>query len=327
MSSARLAEVAAGAVDLGDTFRELLRASPRFEAAEAELLRSRAVVFVPGFAGNLVTALEPVRAANLPGGYFDDQISWLEDPEASGAALDVRRARMETEGGIAGNRERLAEMIRGIDKPVILIGHSKGGLEILDLLVRHPELRGKIVAWAALQSPFLGSPVADLASGTPALRVPLEAGLRLLGGGGESLRDLSTAGRRAYHELHRQQVAAALSSTPHLLLVTWIPVSMPTGAWEAWSRRVEEGTLLRSDSYTLYKVTRDWLLRGPRGVHSDGMVPVDSALLPGSRFVGIEGPDHAATVCETGFSVYGRGERVALVAATIKTLLRLADGS
>ena len=112
-----------------------------------------------------------------------------------------------------------------------------------------------------------------------------------------------------------------LDSFPHLCIVTWVSTSLPTGAWQAWRHRIEEGMLLRSDSYTVFKITRDYMLRTGDKVHSDGMVPVGAAVLPGCRFVGIDGPDHGATISETGFSVFDREDRIALISAALKLLL------
>jgi len=73
-------------------------------------------------------------------------------------------------------------------KQIVIVSHSKGGLDTLHalLLPEAKELwRDTVIGWVALQAPFFGSPVADLApSQINALL------LSALGGNGQSLDDL-----------------------------------------------------------------------------------------------------------------------------------------
>ena len=180
---------------LEQQFERVFTGKPEFSRSEAKRLSSCAVVLVPGFTSDIVIAFEKARIGNMLGGYFDDQMAWLRNQATPAGPVDVQRVEVESEGSVTNNSRILFKTIQSINKPVILIGHSKGGLEILDLLINYPEARQKVIGWAALQSPFLGSPLADLNYDNEIRRVSFGAFLQLMGGSDESLRDLSTSVR------------------------------------------------------------------------------------------------------------------------------------
>ena len=146
-----------------------------------------------------------------------------------------------------------------------------------------------------------------------------------MGGSDASLRDLSTPVRLRYYDSNRKAINTVLKSMPHMFVVTWIPPSIPTGAWQAWQHRVAKGTILRTDTYSIFMAGRDYMLTHGRKLHSDGQVPVNSAILPGCRYVGIEGPDHAATIGETGCSAFSKDDRIALMSTVIKMIIKRSE--
>jgi pimeloyl-ACP methyl ester carboxylesterase len=72
-------------------------------------------------------------------------------------------------GGLASsaaNAQRIRDSIATLptedaDRPLILIGHSKGAPDILEALVRYPELAEKVVAVVSYAGAVGGSPLAD----------------------------------------------------------------------------------------------------------------------------------------------------------------------
>lgn len=111
---------------------------------------------------------------------------------------------------------------------VVIVSHSKGGLDTLEALL-HPNARellaDTVVGWVALQAPFYGSPVADPAPS--AINAVL---LSAVGGNGESLDDLKTAGRESY-------MAARAVDTPDATdlgdLSSAIPIISAYSSYEA----------------------------------------------------------------------------------------------
>jgi len=126
----------------------------------------------------------------------------------------------------------------------------------------------------ALQAPFGGSPVADLIVAEDWSRGIAEPVLRALGGSGQSIDDLTVAVRAKYMRKHVQYIENIGKSFPIVVLATYL-----------------DGT--RTPSLHMAPTYR-WM--AGNGIANDGLVPLDSALLPGARFVVIPGLDHTDTV-------------------------------
>jgi pimeloyl-ACP methyl ester carboxylesterase len=116
-----------------------------FSTALKEKLRTRHLVLVNGFGGDAV-----------PGGiYFRDFVA-----EAKRLGMKISQLSPKSWRSVPDNARELYQDLIGLyeasGKPIILIGHSKGGAAIEDLLKRHPELLVlKIVERAGLINPAL----------------------------------------------------------------------------------------------------------------------------------------------------------------------------
>lgn len=305
--------------NIGDDFKKALADKARFSTEELTRLRNDfAVIFVPGFISETIIDLDKLNPGIPLGGYFNDQIGSLKNDHGVDASL----FRTESEASVAENAERIAQALRKSDRRVILIGHSKGGLEILDALVHYPDIRPKVAGWIALQSPFFGSPLADLAYENKVLRLPSDLILQLLGGSDHCLHDMETKTRRRYFERYKGEIRKLLSEIPHISAVTWIDEDLPVNPLKAALERLKKGEIFDKKTYTFYKATRDLMLHGDDGEHSDGMVPRTSAVLPGAKYAAIEGPDHGITIGEYGFSVLNREDRIKMIQALLKLLLK-----
>ena len=116
----------------------------------------------------------------------------------------------DTSESVAHNAAAILEFLRNTDKQVVIVSHSKGGLDTLEALLEDPTLWGDTVAgWVALQAPFYGSPVADPAPS--AINAVL---LSAVGGNGQSLDDLKTSVRASYMADHESQIADLTASIP-----------------------------------------------------------------------------------------------------------------
>ena len=88
------------------------------------------------------------------------------------------------------------------DRPLILIGHSKGAPDILEALVAYPELAGKVVAMVAYAGAVGGSRLADDTK-APSLKLLTRLPYSECDEGDHgALRSLSPAVRRAWLEEH-----------------------------------------------------------------------------------------------------------------------------
>ena len=158
--------------------------------------------------------------------------------------------------------------------PVIIIGHSKGGLDTLEALITNRALLKKVRGVVTIQTPFSGTPVADYMSSQNVLRKVAIKLLYKLGGTEEVMKQLGTAERKSYLLARRGEIAEIIAAVPVISLGTWKDKSV--------------------NGDTRLKLLRDAMLR--RGLRNDGLVPLDSALLPGADHIKLGGLSHTVTV-------------------------------
>lgn len=101
---------------------------------------------------------------------FKIQKGWLVDD--GHIVLDIRELGFGFDGnkGMANNARAIVQALQGIQKCSIL-AHSKGGLDVLDALIRlgNDGVFNKVETFVALQSPFYGTPLADVFDKLPKL--------------------------------------------------------------------------------------------------------------------------------------------------------------
>lgn len=245
------------------------RAAQRFEEVRDRFDAMR-VIFVPSYLSDAV-----IPSVNLGKdlGYMAGIYNWLAEE-----GIDAEIADIETEDTVAANAERLARIAGDGTVPICFVTHSKGGLDVMEYLRgATAEQRARVACWIAMQAPFAGSPVADLARDTPGLPDLMDAVLAVLGGRGESLIDLTTAARARYLADHRAEIAAVFAAVPTLCVATYV---------------ADPGSFSRPTSWSY--PTLVWM--HDNRVPSDGLVPVRSALEICPRSVMLEGLDHTGIV-------------------------------
>jgi hypothetical protein len=189
--------------------------------------------------------------------------------------IDAEIAPVDTEESVAENGRRLTAFVGASTRPVCIVSHSKGGLDTLEFLLHAaPEYRRQVACWVVLQSPFAGSPVADLIVDEDWTRGITQPVLRALGGSGQSIDDLTVDVRTKYMNKHAQFIESIGKSFPIITLATYL-----------------DGN--RTPSLHLAP-TYKWM--NDNGIKNDGLVPLESALLPGARYVVIPGLDHTDPV-------------------------------
>ncbi|KPK17701.1 MAG: hypothetical protein AMJ62_01030 [Myxococcales bacterium SG8_38] len=147
-----------------------------------------------------------------PGGFvtFHAQELYFDAEGIAYQNLSKVSPSFDTSESVEHNADAILEFLRNTDKQIVIVSHSKGGLDTLEALLDAPELWGETVAgWVALQAPFYGSPVAD--PSPSAINAVL---LSAVGGNGESLDDLKTTTRTPYMDAREAQIAALSASVP-----------------------------------------------------------------------------------------------------------------
>ena len=82
-------------------------------------------------------------------------------------------------------------------KKVVLIGHSKGGLDSAAALAMYPELKDHVRALVTIQSPYGGSPMAQDLLDNPLVRFGLGGAVEALGGSIQAVRTSPTTRARS----------------------------------------------------------------------------------------------------------------------------------
>jgi hypothetical protein len=237
------------------------------DAALAARLAGHRVLLCNGLFGEVI--------AGLRMDYMTAQLDWL-----TSLGLDAARVALPTAAPVAANAARIAEAILADPAPCLLIAHSKGGLEALSALLL-PGAAARCRGLLALQSPFHGSPIADLALSIGPLREVADHALRLAGlGDGEGLADLTCATRQPFMAAEAKAIAALAATVPVTSLATQLP------AEPAWRDRAYQPFAL-------------WMEREGHGP-SDGLVPVASTRLPGARHAVLEGGHRALIAAGAG---------------------------
>ena len=160
----------------------------------------------------IAEALPRVELPIEPGRFisFHTQMTYFDAQGVAYQNLSAASKAFDTSESVEHNAAAILGFLRSTDKKIVIVSHSKGGLDTLDALLGAPELWGKtVLGWVALQAPFHGSPLADSA--------PSAVSDLLLGaveGNGQSVEDLKTVTRAAYMRARKGRIAKLTGRIP-----------------------------------------------------------------------------------------------------------------
>lgn len=180
-------------------------------------------------------------------------------------AIGASEIPIDTEQDVARNARTIRDAVLGAPERVVLVGQSRGPLDIHAALSLHPEILPCVRAFVSIQAPFGGTPLASDAEASRAARWLVRG---VVGG-------IFRGTPRAYFDMGYAARRAFLARFP-------APVRVPTVALATWTTR--PGLFLRS--------THRYLSR--HGVRTDGFVLLPDAHVPGARLVTLDGLDHAS---------------------------------
>jgi triacylglycerol lipase len=193
--------------------------------------------------------------------YFDDNLDALED-----AGLQVGRVPVDTDMGVEHNAAIVRQAVLDAakdGKKVVLMGHSKGGLDSAAALAMYPELKEHVRALVTVQSPYGGSPMAQDLLDNPLVRYGLGGAVEALGGSIQAGEDLTYNSRQKF-----------LAKYP-------MPEGIPTVSMASTTFK-PTSPLFAFQEYMQQRY----------GVKSDGLVVPQDAFIPGSKAVTLHGLDH-----------------------------------
>ena len=158
------------------------------------------LLFVPGF-----------LASCFPGiASFSDVVA-----EARREGFDARVLSVGGRNSIAANAKMIAEQIERMPddgRRIVIIGHSKGATDALEMIVRRPDLASRVVALIGVAGAFNGSPLADRLRGVYDLAIASNPLLTCAAAQGDALDDLRPQTRRDWWAAHRAGVRVPLYS-------------------------------------------------------------------------------------------------------------------
>ena len=254
--------------DVTQQFRELLE---RVRAGED---------VVPEEASRYVWLLVPGLFSDLYPNYMKGNVTALRD-----LGLRYREVDLTPEQSLESGARELQKVIMDATasgEQVVILAHSKGGVDTAAALTLYPELRSRVRAFVALQTPYAGSPVASDLSNCPAMGDIAAGMLGIFGENPQAALDLTYETRREFLSEHPYPKSVAT-----LCLAT---------------SRVDLRSIVSSTGF---------YVRNKYGVESDGLVVPADAVIPGSRVIYLNDMDHAEAVLSgvPGFINY-RAEEV-----------------
>jgi NAD(P)-dependent dehydrogenase (short-subunit alcohol dehydrogenase family) len=220
---------------------------------------------------------EPQRlVVFLVTGAFSECVGDTSRPFSAGAArLRAAGARVETlvvggRSGPAHNARQIAAAVEAAglrdDDVVIVLGYSKGALDILHFVVDFPALAARVDAVVSVAGPVFGSPLAGVADGAYATFV---AGLphdKCPPGDGQVIRSLTPAVATEW-----------LTTNP-------LPSAVRHYSIAAFTTR----------EHVARALLPSWQRLGETEPHNDGQVAAVDAVIPGSTLLGYTNSDHWA---------------------------------
>ncbi len=223
----------------------------------------------------------------VPGLFTDHYPHYMKDNEhrLHSLGLDVRRVQMDSDDSVVRNAQRVRDAIEEASqtgKKVVLLGHSKGGVDAAAALSLYPELKPHVRALITMQAPFGGSALAtDLLEARRLAPVVVRSVKRLLGGDPAAMADLTYEARKAFLKAHP------------------FPSDIPTVCLA--SARYDRKSLLGPQERYLQK---------RYGYASDGLVVRDDAIIPGAKAIVLDDMDHAESALTgvKGFPNYWPGD-------------------
>lgn len=183
--------------------------------------------------------------------------------------LDARLVPVPNDGTVASNSDVIVAMVHQIreetPKDIVLVGYSKGGVDVAAALAKAPELLSCVRAFITLFSPLYGSHIAsDIMDSS--LRGLFYLGIKnVMDCDTEAMKDLSFERRERY--LRRHPLDARI---PTLSLAAAITSSAKTSYFQMPYK------------YILSHYSQE----------SDGLVACKDAIYPGANFVLLSGMDH-----------------------------------
>lgn len=224
------------------------------------------VIFIPGIFANTVS--------KLFGPYFEDQIVILN---RLGIPSEIAPIFQEQKREIL--RLELISYLTGICEEyeeLVVVTHSKGGVDILDALIYAPELMEKVKKVVTIQAPYFGSPIAEILTSKSLRFLSKKLMKKFYKGEIDSLDELTPDYRKKYMENYKSEINHILNKVKFYNFASYKKV-----------KPLEFSSVLKPSIH---------IMNAGYKQKSDGLVPLESALMDSCEHIIFENLDHASAV-------------------------------
>lgn len=261
-------------------------------------LKDVQVLFVPGIFSEFVDFFSC---------YFCEFYSALESLGLK-QNIDFKKMSTQTESSVKTNIPIIKDAIEKSDRPVILVSHSKGSVEVLETLIKYPKLTNKVKAWISIQGAIKGSFFADGLTNkvteeksgkksswsTSFLQQFYDLVMIARAGNNQALLDLRTEHRNEYLLKNQKKIADLNKAFPILSVASHAEFK---------------------DLPLNYRIGQNQL--GKPTAPNDGLIETTHHILPGSDFITFKNTHHNMLVAKS----YGKDQDL-----IFKRLLSLVIG-
>ena len=274
---------------------------------DRKYLKDYKILFIPGyFIGIIPKIMKSLRIPKIYIESFKDQKKYFQ-------SLNIETEILKTHPlqTTQYNREIIAKYLQSSTKKIIAITHSKGSLELLDTLILYKKLHKKIKGWIAIQSPFKGTPLMDLAQDNSLSKGILGIIAKYFGGNKKTGASLTIPKRTAYLKKYQKQIKNIFKNIPTITLGTFLKPTYIPSPIDIYKKRI-----------SILNPIIILLEQHKNGDKNDGLVPLYSTYISPNTHMYLPNMDHAATNTDIPlFRSYGKKQRIILTRILIHTLL------
>lgn len=299
--------------DLTTAFNSTYKKELNLSKKERESLKGLNFYLIPGILSE--TFIRDDRRSYLDFSiltrdYFSTQEKFLQEKYG----LQTKRLNSSSRSveEIKSSIRKMLEASGSQNKKSFFITHSLGGLALLEELVLNPIYQSGVAGIIFIQSPFHGTPMADVYGNYPYQSdIWLKPILPFFNTSEETIRYLGTKSRREFMAREETSIQALLKRIPVLSVG-----GIANGHNSLFKPAVDImafGCIKAVFSRCLSRV----LFEGPYD-DSDGMVPFKSSKLQDSDFVRVDRLDHGESVVNIPFESY---QKEAFTVALLKLIL------
>lgn len=254
-----------------DYFKTRKGLNPNHDKVLKEKLKDVTVVLLPGILSETAIdgSKQPLNFSLIVGDYFKDTMNWLDS-----LGINNKRIIVESEDTVDKNSKHIAKELKKIKGELLVLSHSKGGVEFLNVLLENSDIRKRTKGWVAMQTPFYGAYIADFFADTTIINIGTRWVFSFFGGSIDGLKSLSPRVQVEFQKKNEGSIKDTLKGINFLQYVTYIENEFgPESPLES---------------------VRD-LISLKKG-RNDGLVEVSTAYIPFGDYIIEDGVDHLATV-------------------------------